>query len=241
MDTNEEQWLTGFTEGDGGIYLTHSQRYLRVFFGQKEREPLDYICSLLSGGNIYHSGATFRLEYNNRSYAYLVEVFARHVISTSFCERLNIILEFLKLPSTTLHIPTLDWFVGFWDAEGSSSNQVSIDLTQKERNVLDTVKTEFGGSISRNPNGGHQWRLSERGARKLAPEIERRSHNPQKLELLLSNLNSPTYRELHKEERATYDKTHSEEISAQHKRYYVKLKLLLEYIRRHPELKEEPG
>ena len=52
MNINEEQWLTGFTEGDGSISL-HSTKYTQITYGQKERPVLEYVRTLIGKSKIY--------------------------------------------------------------------------------------------------------------------------------------------------------------------------------------------
>ena len=58
MNTNEEQWLTGFAEGDGTIdSALHGKKYLvaRVVLTQKGRDVLDFIASKLENGRFNFS------------------------------------------------------------------------------------------------------------------------------------------------------------------------------------------
>jgi len=68
MNTQEEEYVTLFCEGDGGVGVYDSRnkkkKYPHVYFGQGERSVLDYIESLTEGGHVYTSGDAWQLEFN---------------------------------------------------------------------------------------------------------------------------------------------------------------------------------
>ena len=247
MNEQEEQWLTGFTEGDGnvGVYKV-GLYYAKVTWGQKEREVLDYIAHLLSTGNVrIKRGTGYQLAYAGKTCVPLLEVFAKHVVSKNFLRRLSDVLEFLELPPTTTHEPSIDWLSGFWDAEGSSSNRPILFIAQKDREILDIITDKFGGRVQPLQNYNmHQWYLCGSEARKLAHEIMLRSHKPAKAKRLRNNFEGPTYYELHKEDvlarQHTYYESHKEErLACAHKynkKKWQERKLVREYIKKHPEV-----
>ena len=57
MNEQQEQWLTGFWEGDGYLGVTNRD-YLLISFGQKERDILDYAGSLIGTGHFYQNSET---------------------------------------------------------------------------------------------------------------------------------------------------------------------------------------
>jgi hypothetical protein len=198
-----EEWLTGFCEGDGTVYL-NDRGYPIVAFEQKERDVLDYISSVIAHGHFYVTEHTQRLQFHSSYCAPLLEMFSRHVVSMHFLERLNVVLVGVGLQSAVLHRPTADWFAGFWDAEGTSGNQPSIQVSQKERSVLEALRILFGGHIYCRSGGVHNWCLYGSRARALFREIESRSRCPAKAERLRNNFSGPTYHELHRDKYLAY-------------------------------------
>jgi len=226
MNEQEEQWLTGFTEGDGSIGLWPR---LRIAYSQKEHEVLNYIQRLASNGNFYktnnrgfaHGNVIYRLEYNGRNAAPILATVARNVVSSHTCERVNTILKTLKV---AVHEPTIDWLAGFFDADGGSDDAPSLYIGQKEREVLETVKRKFGGAVYIQKNS-FRWYLYGNNARTLLLELAPRSHNPPKTRHTLELFEGPTHHETHKEERHTY-----------YKKNYELVKAYQALLREHPEV-----
>jgi len=226
MNENEEQYTTLFCEGDGTIGFYDGIRP-RVGFFQKEREVLDYIASLVAGGRLYPL-SVWTLVYNGKNCKPLLEMFSEHVVSSRFLSRLNVALEAIGLPLAVQHQITLDGFVGFWDAEGSSFNQPSISASQKTREILDIISGTFDGSVSKTDTG-YQWFLSGDKARELARVVLSKSHCPTRAGRLRQNFEGPSYYDTHKEEQKVYHTAHN-------KAYSVERKLTREYVRTHPEV-----
>jgi len=151
MNECEEQYLTLFQEGDGRVDLQDNgyKKYPRVFFFQMERDVLDYIASLTKGGLFYQEkeSGIWQLRFNSSYCRPLLEVFSRHAVSKWFVERLNEVLEYVGLPSTTQHPLTQEGLVAFWDADGTSDRHPQIGVTQKDREILDIIAKTFGGSV----------------------------------------------------------------------------------------------
>jgi len=244
MNEAQEQYITLFQEGDGRVDLQDNgyKRYPRVFFFQKERAVLDYIASLTKGG-LFYEDTIWQLRFNSSYCVPLLEIFSRHAVSKWFVERLNEVLEVAGLPLTTQHPLTLEGFVGFWDAEGSSDHNPQLTATQKDREILDIITKQFGGGVSP-MNTGHQWHLSGKEARTLYKVILEKSHCPAKAERLRENFEGPTYYEQHHEEQRArqrqYETEHIDERRAYHrtrqKRIYDEQKLIRDYIKAHPEI-----
>lgn len=267
LDCSTEQWLTGFCEGDGslGAYVHHVgvHDYSRVLLDidQKDRSVLDYIDSVTDGGLFYgpNRGDVWKLRYNHKKCIPLLEIFSRCVVGNHFLGRLNASLEVLGHPQTVRHSPTIDWFVGFWDAEGTSDDTPSIFLDQKERDVLDEVQRMLGGGVLMYGKWGvHRWHISGSAARVLYPGIASRSHCTAKIERLCENFEGPTYYEKHKEERdecsrqyyethrderLDYMRRHDEAHRVEHKeashRSYGRRRAVSAYVDAHPEKVEE--
>ena len=205
MNTQEEEYVTLFCEGDGGVGL-NDRGYPRVCFYQKERAVLDYINSLTENGRLHQNkGGHWRLEFHGSHCIPLLEIFTRHVVGKCFLERLNVVLGHVDMPLAAQHPLTLDGFVAFWDAEGSSSNAPTIFVSQKDREILDLIVVTFGGNVSfDNRNKVHSYHLSGDEACTLTKVILEKSHNPSRAECLRRNFEGPNYYELHKDERRTY-------------------------------------
>ena len=228
LTDSEEQWLTGFTEGDGSISL-QSRKYPKIFYGQKERHPLDHIQSLLDAGKIHEYNTKYTLAYCKRNLTtLLLSVFAKHIVSEHYCANLNITLKVLNLPPATQHEPTLDWLIGFWDAEGSSGTQPSINASQKEKDVIDKIKATFGGSIDIQSNGVYRWRLTGSRARTLAETIATKSHNPSRTERLINNFTGPIH------------EAHREKYRVLSRKRWEERKRVKTYIKEHPEITKQP-
>lgn len=240
MNTNDEQWLTGFLEGDGSIDF----RIPRITLVQKDRRVLDYIVSVVTYGRVLETPRMFRLNYNGKRSLEVFKTLSKHVVSNKYLLRLNLALKHLGSTSTTSKEPTIDWLAGFFDAEGTSSNLPSLHIAQKERDVLDKITILFNGNVYQPKNNPcYVWALYGKNARTLVEELRERSHNPLKVQQLLNNFEGPTHYEVHKEEVTKYLRKryqeHGEEIRAYNKPYTKahteRQKHVREYIRTHPE------
>jgi len=259
MNTQEEEYVTLFCEGDGsvGLYTNRNKkRYSYVSFGQKEKAVLEYIASLTAGGHS-HLGkdGVWRLEFRGASCVPLLEMFSRHVVSKQFLNRLNKVLEHLGMPLAVQHPLTLEGFVAFWDAEGGSGNQPQIEVPQLDREILDIIAGGFGGAVCRsNTNYSYQWYFCGEEARVLVEAVLKRSRCPVKAERLRQDFEGPNYYELnkeevkikhklyddtHKDERKVYNKVynevHKDEVKAYNKRLWAEQKAIREWMKTHPE------
>ena len=256
MNESEGQYTTLFCEGDGSLNL-QDDYYPRLFILQKDRAVLDYIASLQEGGVFHQDKNVWRLVYNGPNCIPLLEVFSRHVVSKRFLDRLNHCLEALGMPLAVQHPLTLDGFVGFWDAEGTSNISPALRLIQKDREILDIATQTFGGYIVPTRTW-FVWNLGGDEARKLAAMLMEKSHCPQKVERLKyyfgeqsrsvrserSKVYNRRYHEKYREESLArdleyhkkHDAEHKEEIRERHKKYNEKQKLIREYMKAHPEI-----
>ena len=240
MTNIEEEYITLFCEGDGGVYIDN-KGYPEVVFYQKEREVLNYVDSLTEDGRLRpnKTNGVWRLVFFGSYCVPLLKMFSRHVVGSSFLERLNKVLEFVDMPLAVRHLLTIDGFVGFWDAEGGSCNAPSIIVGQKDREILDLIAEMFGGNVSRhNDKGGmwhHQWHLSGERAHALYEVIVEESHCPAKAEELRRHFEGPSYYELHKEERYAYYDTHRAEYKVRNKKRNDERKAIREWMKTHPE------
>ena len=221
MTEDEEQYLTLFEEGDGSLYLTNGY-YQHVEFGQKEREPLEYIASLQSGGILYQRpDGNWKLTYNGSYCIPLLEIFSRHVVGKQFLSRLNNVLELLGMPLAEQHPITLDGFVGFWDAEGSSDIKPSLRLVQKDRGILDIITEMFGGHVyeSRTLNE-FDWNLVGTRTHELVKVLTDRSHCSSKIERLKYYFFSEQAQEERRRRSKQYEAEHEEERRDYHRGHY---------------------
>ena len=178
MNTEQEEYITLFCEGDGSISLNsgHSKFYSNVRFIQKERDVLDYIALIQAGGTFHQSpNGIWGLNYGGSKCIPLLEIFSKHAVGKHFTERLNEVLEYVGLPPATQHLLTLEGFVAFWDAEGSSGNLPALHVVQKDREILDLIVEQFSDGVTQT-SSVHQWHLTGEVARKLVPEILNKSH-----------------------------------------------------------------
>ena len=243
MNIQEEEYVTLFCEGDGGIRITDTG-YPRVDFYQKERDVLDFIDSLTENGHFYRQrDDTWVLEFNGSYCIPLLEIFSRHVVSKSFLDRLNEVLEHVDMPLAVQRPLTLEGFIAFWDAEGSSSNAPTISVSQKDREILDLITEMLDGSVTLQSNNVHQWQLSGNRARELCEVILEKSHCPKKRECLCKNFEGPNYYELHKDERKVYNDayhdTHKAEQKVRDSTRWKKQKAIREWMKAHPEAVKE--
>jgi len=238
MNTQEEEYITLFCEGDGCVGL---YPYPTINFGQKERDVLDYIDSLTENGHIYYDKSTgvWRLTFNGRYCLPLLEIFSRHVVGKSFLDRLNKVLEFVGMSLAVQHPITEDGLVGFWDAEGSSDNQPYVLIAQKDREILDLVVVAFSGSVSRDKDGCHRWHLGGKEARTLFKILLEKSHYPSRRERLRKNFEGPSYYELNKDDmkarsRVRYE-VHKEERKVRSRKLWLGRKAIRDWMKLHPE------
>jgi len=119
----------------------------------------------------------------------------------------------------TQNEPSLDWLVGFWDAEGTSDRTPAISIVQKEQGVIEAIGDMFGGSVRA---AGNYWRWTLRGeaARGLVEKIDARSHCSAKRDRMITNFGAPTYSEQNREKKREYDKKYQETTRERQKEYH---------------------
>ena len=237
MTDKEEEYITLFCEGDGGIYVT-PKGHPKVFFGQKECEVLEYVNSLMRGGHINRHGSNaWQLMYYGKYCMPLLEIFSRHVVGKDFLDRLNKVLKHVDMPLAIQHPLTLEGFIAFWDAEGSSANNPQIVVSQKDREVLDLITGMHGGGVSRlkgqNGEWHHHWYLCGEKARKLYKIILEKSHCPEKAERLRENFEGLRYFEHKDRMKAHYD-AHKAEYKARNKKCNEEQRAIRDYFKTHP-------
>ena len=160
-DEHFSAWLAGFFEGDGSVNYRYKfdnkNRYANVQFSQKDKRVLEYIESVFGGRFYQHkTSSVWYLTYDGRRGSPVLNVLAPCIVGSVMFEALSAVRSILGLPEILTHKPSLDWFVGFWDAEGSSSYEdyaLHLDVSQNDKSLLERIRDElpFGGSIY--PNG----------------------------------------------------------------------------------------
>jgi len=233
MNTQEEEYVTLFCEGDGHVRLS-DLGYPRIVFYQKERNVLDYISSLAANGHVYQAkqrdfgqSDIYSLVFTGKYCTSLLGVFSRCVVGKQFLNRLNEVLGFVNMPPAVQHPLTLDGFVGFWDAEGSSGSIPTLFIGQKDREILDLIVKMFGGGVSctKSPNGRwhYAWNLYGERARALYKILWEKSHCSSKSGRLRENFEGSRYYE-HKDEKRIHNRLYSQ-----------RHQLVRNWIRSHPE------
>lgn len=239
MNAQEEEYVTLFCEGDGHVRITPGG-YPRVTFDNKERDVIDCIASLIGDRQPSQDKRGYwHLVFGGSSCLLLLEMFSRCVVGRQFLDRLNKVLEYVGMPLTVQHPLTLDGFIGFWDAEGSSDSQPTIFVSQKDREVLDLVVKLLGGGVSCVEDSSmHQWHLSGEKARALYSVLLEKSHNLPRIESLRDNFEGLKYFE-HKDKVRAYNKvyndTHKEEMRTRDKTHWQGRKAVQEWMKTHPE------
>jgi len=205
MSTEDEQWLTGFWEGDGYVgTLTDVRRprtYSVVSASQKDRSVLDFVRSITYGAGLSYSKSNnaWMLQFGSDIARRLVlGTFSKYVVSKYFLKKLNTMLELCKMSQVAVHEPTIDWLAGFFDAEGSvAKGAYTLAIGQKELYVLEAIQRVFGGKLyTQKQTHGHNdlnvWSICRRdGSLELTGQLRERSHHTGKkaqLESLLTRV-----------------------------------------------------
>lgn len=202
LTPEQEQWLTGFWEGDGTLSLLHYTQTprMQITFVQKGTQLLDYIEQLLTFTNhlnlLEHGNS---LVYSSTPVCkWLLSLFSKHLVVPLRQEQLALPCLLVKIPIPPLHTPTMNWLGGFWDAEGHSFNQqgnettkryLTIGISQKDPRVLESIKEFLGaGRVNRAGSNESQYSISNTQAMKLATNLLQVSHNQIKSDKLKQNL-----------------------------------------------------
>ncbi len=224
------EYITGFCEGDGsvGVYVMSAvgQRRPQIDVTQLERDVLDYIQLCVGYGRMskHPSGAWNLMIRGIRKCCPLLEEFSKYVVCEHFLGRLSKVLSFVGMPPTSKHLPTLNWFAGFFDAEGCSSvssGSFMLHVGQKERSVLNSICGMFGGSVVPS-TFGWQWVLYGDKAIALTQGLLGLLHSPKKRGQLIEHLDGLSDAKVR---RAEYDVQH-----------YCEHKAVQSYIDAHPEV-----
>jgi len=156
MNEQTEQWLTGFFEGDGsvGAYYDSSVDKLvpNIRFTQKEKSVLEDVRNLLGFGYIGTQNASYLQIRGWKRCAKLLTLFCKYTVSDQMIIRINDVFEkFDPGVRAEKHRPSMPWTIGFFDAEKhidwNSYGDLHANFTQKDRVVLEDIRTLVGGNI----------------------------------------------------------------------------------------------
>lgn len=238
MESEVEEYVTLFCEGDGSVSLD-GVGYPHVVFIQKEKDVLEYIGSVIGSGHLYgEEGGVHKLCFNGSYCLPLLEMFSRHVVSVHFLSRLNTLLSAFGLPLASLHPLTWSGFVGFWDAEGSSGKHPSVAVYQKDLDVLEQLRSMFGGGIygrkaTYREYIMYQWRIYGARARSIVLGLSEESRCSSKVARLLQNFGVADYFQARNRD---YYYSHKEERQEYNKDNWQKHREVQNYIDAHPEV-----
>ena len=188
MNVEQEQWLTGFWEGDGACYVG-SNTVPTVSIEQDSRGMLEYVQSTLGFGHVYtYSGHSHFRVHKQEDFAKLAALLSRCVVGEQSNSKLNLVFERLGLSvKAQRHVPTMPWVVGFFDAEGSIdwNNQgiPSLYFSQKSPGVLLDIQSLLGGSMYPIRQWHHLYPLGD-NLRNFLPNILWYSHHEPKRQKL---------------------------------------------------------
>lgn len=172
------EWLTGFFEGDGTTFCTERMdgqgyKFLRpvICFTQKEPQILEYIKSEINSGHLYFAGERpgWHLKLDSKKMCKpLLQRLSPYLTAALSLKRTNAVLSKLDMSIVDRNKVTLNWFVGFWDAEGYSSVQrcnhnniqytyLKIGVSHKDKGVLTEISQLFGGKIYDKGADMYEW------------------------------------------------------------------------------------
>jgi len=159
------KWLAGFFEGDSKIGIKDSK--LAITFNDGENSRIhEYIKDLLGYGELGEDGDYLKLVGSDcTSFLALV---SKYLVSPKKTELLNRYDHITNLPVFAMHVPTLDWLVGLWDADGNSKKDITISISKADYHLLWVIQQTWGGYLfPQYPGNIPRW--------SLAPTKENRS------------------------------------------------------------------
>ena len=189
------KWFTGFFEGDGsatcldkvnnmGTGLTFNPE---ISFTQKDQDVLGYINSVLETGAARDAHRTQgmypQLRWSGQTKCIpILKLLSQFVVTGASCNRINEALRRVDLPLASVHELSLEWIVGFWDAEGSiylstARGGCLLDISQNDRSILDKIQLFLGfGKVTLPPNGCHRLVIRRDEGQVLVDAILKLSH-----------------------------------------------------------------
>jgi len=170
------EWLAGIIDGDGSLQVSKKgYTSLEITMGLEDLPLLRFIQSMLGGSIKMRSGAkSYRLRLHSKqgmiNLIFSINGYIRH---SGRLAQLHRVCQVLVIPVIQPKILTTSshWFGGFFDADGtigiSIKNhipQLSIRVTNKLLQDIETFKTIFGGNIyyDSSQNGYYQWSIQSR-------------------------------------------------------------------------------
>ena len=173
----------------------------------------------LLGGSLSSRPAaksTCELAYNGKKSAAIINILRNNIVGANGCAKLGRFgIE------SSQHELTASWFVGFWDAEGSSgyySNSFQLNVAQKGDVVLSEIVKRYGGVINDN-SGTDVWVLHGTACKPLWELLLSYSRHPKVGDLRFNLVKASLLEPLSIEE-ANQARRIVEGQSEQHKLYY---------------------
>jgi len=164
LDNKQKQWLAGFFEGDGKVGVAGNE--LTITFDEEGNQGIQrYIGNLLGCDMLGNDG----IRLVGSDCTDFLTCISGFLVSSKRTEQLNRYRQLLGLPESVMHVPTLDWLVGNWDANGSSKSAkrggVSISVSNSDTLLLYVIRQTFGGYQYGNGNYFPFWQLASAGSR----------------------------------------------------------------------------
>lgn len=157
----QRQWLAGFFEGDSTLKAVGG--YPLVSFNEAENQPMhEFIRDSFQLGSL----GPGHLNVTGADLTRLLSVVADYLVSPNRVDKLNEYYSFgVVHRSFSYHLPSLDWLVGMWDANGSSSWDGTylskISVSSKDTHMLSLIRSSFGGGVyTSNGNAVPVWHLT---------------------------------------------------------------------------------
>lgn len=169
-------WLAGLLDGDGCFLLSRrGHGSCEITMGAADEPTLLRVKQRFGGAVRPRSGSRsvrYRLHHRAGLLALLPAVapHLRHPTRRTQAEALGATLGLPPLPPLA-PVPAAAWLAGFFDADGTitcslkgGSPQVTVSVTQREREVLLPYLTAWGGHLyyDRSQNGYWKWQICSR-------------------------------------------------------------------------------
>ena len=167
------QWLAGLIDGDGSFYLTKKgYTSLEITMDLRDEHVL-YIIKNVYGGSVKLVSGEKAVRYclrHKEGFLALVNAVNGEIRNSYRLKQLNKIC--LKYGVTLIYPKRLiysnGWLSGFFDSDGSisinkSNGQISINITQKTKEMLESIVDVYGGAIyiDRTSNN-YKWYISNK-------------------------------------------------------------------------------
>jgi len=162
IDTKFLEWLAGHWEGDGRLELRDLNLVVN-FHDSDNRDIHRYIYNILGFGFL---GDNY-LEFTDSDCHRFLDLVLPKLVSYSRASQVVRYSKYSRVKEVNLVDSTLDWLVGFWDANGSSGEGrglPTIGVSSMDNWLIQTLTSKFGGRLhsrlcSRNGDKIFTWRL----------------------------------------------------------------------------------